>query len=68
VWIILIGINLDQAGNNKKPVTKNQQQINKKSKMSKGITTRAEDYSQWYNDLVLKGGLADYSAVRGCMV
>src|SRR5881394_369751 len=36
--------------------------------MSKGITTRAEDYSQWYNDLVLKGGLADHSAVRGCMV
>jgi len=36
--------------------------------MAKGITTRAEDYSQWYNDLVLKGGLADYSAVRGCMV
>ena len=27
-----------------------------------------EDYSQWYNDLVIKGGLADYSAVRGCMV
>src|SRR5436190_11282668 len=36
--------------------------------MSKGITTRAEDYSKWYNDLVLKGGLADYTAVRGCMV
>src|SRR5881394_3252983 len=36
--------------------------------MSKGITTRAEDYSQWYNDLVLKGELADYSAVKGCMV
>src|SRR5207344_261328 len=36
--------------------------------MSKGITTRAEDYSQWYNDLVLKGDLADYSAVKGCMV
>jgi len=36
--------------------------------MAKGITTRNEDYSQWYNDLVLKGGLADYSAVRGCMV
>lgn len=36
--------------------------------MSKAITTRAQDYSQWYNDLVLKGGLADYSAVRGCMV
>ncbi len=30
--------------------------------------TRAEDYSQWYNDLILKGDLADYSAVRGCMV
>ncbi len=36
--------------------------------MGKEITTRAADYSQWYNDLVLKGGLADYSAVRGCMV
>lgn len=36
--------------------------------MSKEITSRAEDYSQWYNDLVLKGSLADYSAVRGCMV
>ena len=36
--------------------------------MGKEITTRAEDYSKWYNDLVLKGGLADYSAVRGCMV
>ncbi|WP_212003092.1 proline--tRNA ligase [Chitinophaga sp. HK235] len=36
--------------------------------MSKEITARSNDYSQWYNDLVLKGGLADYSAVRGCMV
>ena len=36
--------------------------------MSKEITNKSEDYSQWYNDLVLKGGLADYSAVRGCMV
>ncbi len=36
--------------------------------MSKEITSRAADYSQWYNDLVLKGELADYSAVRGCMV
>ena len=36
--------------------------------MSKELTSRAEDYSQWYNDLVIKGGLADYSAVRGCMV
>lgn len=36
--------------------------------MGKEITSRHEDYSQWYNDLVLKAGLADYSAVRGCMV
>jgi prolyl-tRNA synthetase len=36
--------------------------------MSKEITSRAADYSQWYNDLVIKGQLADYSAVRGCMV
>ena len=36
--------------------------------MSKEITARSEDYSQWYNDLVIKGELADYSAVRGCMV
>ncbi len=36
--------------------------------MSKEITSRETDYSQWYNDLIIKGGLADYSAVRGCMV
>ncbi len=36
--------------------------------MSKEITSRASDYAQWYNDLVIKGELADYSAVRGCMV
>ena len=36
--------------------------------MSKEITRKAVDYSQWYNDLIIKGGLADYSAVRGCMV
>lgn len=36
--------------------------------MSKEITPRAQDYSQWYNDLVKKGGLAEHSAVRGCMV
>ena len=36
--------------------------------MSKEITSREQDYSQWYNDLVIKAGLADYSAVRGCMV
>ena len=36
--------------------------------MGNELTTRAADYSQWYNELVLKGGLADHSAVRGCMV
>lgn len=36
--------------------------------MSKEITSREQDYSQWYNDLIIKGSLADYSAVRGCMV
>ncbi|MBL7734734.1 MAG: proline--tRNA ligase [Chitinophagaceae bacterium] len=36
--------------------------------MSKEITSRKEDYAQWYNDLIIKGELADYSAVRGCMV
>lgn len=36
--------------------------------MSKEITSRQQDYSQWYNDLIVKGSLADYSAVRGCMV
>jgi prolyl-tRNA synthetase len=35
--------------------------------MAKSMTTRADDYAQWYNDLVLKSGLAEYSAVRGCM-
>lgn len=36
--------------------------------MSKEITAREQDYSQWYNDIIIKAGLADYSAVRGCMV
>lgn len=36
--------------------------------MAKVITPRQEDYSQWYNDLVYRSGLADQSAVRGCMV
>lgn len=36
--------------------------------MSKVITSREEDYSKWYNDIILNAGLADYSAVRGCMV
>ncbi|PJR04127.1 proline--tRNA ligase [Avrilella dinanensis] len=36
--------------------------------MSKSITTRAEDYSKWYNELVVKADLAENSGVRGCMV
>ncbi|WP_295654969.1 proline--tRNA ligase [uncultured Mucilaginibacter sp.] len=36
--------------------------------MSKGIISKDEDYSQWFNDLVIKADLAEHSAVRGCMV
>lgn len=36
--------------------------------MAKDFSTRAENYSQWYNDLVIKADLAENSAVRGCMV
>ena len=36
--------------------------------MAKAITSRSEDYSQWYIDIVKKAGLADNSAVRGCMI
>ena len=36
--------------------------------MSKDLTSRATDYSKWYNDIVVKADLADHSAVRGCMV
>lgn len=36
--------------------------------MAKEITPKAVDYSQWYLDVVTKANLADYSAVRGCMV
>ncbi len=36
--------------------------------MAKELTTREENYSQWYNDLVTKADLAENSAVRGCMV
>ncbi|NQY09190.1 MAG: proline--tRNA ligase [Flavobacteriales bacterium] len=34
---------------------------------NKGITSR-EDFSQWYNDIVIKAGLAEHSEVRGCMI
>ncbi len=36
--------------------------------MSKNLTSRDEDYSKWYNELVVKADLAQNSAVRGCMV
>lgn len=36
--------------------------------MAKEISNRSENYSQWYNDIVKKAGLAENSAVRGCMV
>ena len=36
--------------------------------MSKELTKREDDYSQWYNELVVKSQLADHSGVRGCMV
>ena len=42
--------------------------INIDTYMSKGITSRETDYSQWYNELVVKADLAEHSAVRGCMV
>ncbi len=36
--------------------------------MAKNLTTREEDYSKWYNELVVKADLAENSGVRGCMV
>ncbi|UAB81377.1 proline--tRNA ligase [Marixanthomonas sp. SCSIO 43207] len=36
--------------------------------MAKNLTKRAEDYSKWYNELVIKADLAENSGVRGCMV
>ena len=38
------------------------------AKELKDLTKSDENYSQWYNDLVVKAGLAENSAVRGCMV
>jgi len=34
----------------------------------RGITPRAENFSEWYNDVIMRAELADYSPVRGCMV
>src|ERR1700760_1250513 len=36
--------------------------------MSKGVVSKDEDYSQWYNDLVIKADMAEYSPVKGCMI
>jgi prolyl-tRNA synthetase len=36
--------------------------------MAEKITARSQDYSQWYNDIVTEAGLAEHSAVKGCMI
>ena len=36
--------------------------------MSKKITSRSENFSKWYNDIILQADLAENSGVRGCMV
>ena len=38
------------------------------AKELKNFTKRSDNYSQWYNELVVKADLAEQSAVRGCMV
>ena len=38
------------------------------AKELKDLTKRSDNYSQWYNELVVKADLAEQSAVRGCMV
>ena len=35
---------------------------------TKSLTTRAADFSAWYNEVIMRAELADYSPVRGCMV
>jgi prolyl-tRNA synthetase len=44
------------------------QELFQSEKMSKKLTTRADNYSNWYNELVTKADLAEHSDVRGCMV
>ncbi len=43
-------------------------QVEKSTRSSVGVTPRKEDYSRWYTDVVQKADLADYGPVRGCMV
>ncbi len=50
------------------PFIKKLQRLYQNYKMAKELTSRSENYSQWYNDLVVKAGLAENSAVRGSMV
>jgi len=50
------------------PFIKKLQRLYQNFKMAKELTSRSENYSQWYNDLVVKAGLAENSAVRGSMV
>ncbi len=42
--------------------------MSKKDKLVKAITSRDEDFSQWYTDIVTRAELSSYSAVRGCMI
>ena len=42
--------------------------ISNMAKELKNLTKRADNYSQWYNDLVVKADLAELSPVRGCMI
>lgn len=58
IFIFLQSINIAQK--NPKTIPKHV--------MAKDFSTRAENYAQWYNDLVIKADLAENSAVRGCMV
>ena len=44
------------------------QHLCQKQTMAKNLTARNEDYSKWYNDLVIKADMAENSGVRGCMV
>lgn len=42
--------------------------MSKSKKLVKEITSRDEDFAQWYTDIVKKAELADYSSVKGCMI
>jgi prolyl-tRNA synthetase len=50
------------------PIKKDNCKLLNMAKELKELTSRSENYSQWYNDLVIKADLAENSAVRGCMV